>query len=125
LSRPEEPGAAQKRSIGHAGCGKDDLFTGSEIIGVINLITVRNTHFVEPPHYHVLRRNFRFVDAQPFGVPDEPGLYLTIQAFHRGRRENALRSSADAYQSVYICSRYRRRNSCREIAVRNEPDSRT
>src|SRR5438874_2569023 len=40
----EEAHAFEQRSVGHTGCGKDDVLAGSKIFGAVNLLGILDAH---------------------------------------------------------------------------------
>src|SRR5215510_6339276 len=89
----EEAYALHQRAVGDAGCGKQDVLAGREILRTIDLLHVLDAHRFAPPL--VLRR-----------ADDEPREDLSAETAHRCGGDDTLGRAADAHDSVGTTGEY-------------------
>src|SRR5215213_4529957 len=123
LARSEKAHTLQQRTISHTSRSKDDLLPRREIIRVVNLVRILYAHRRQPVEYLLARRHLVFVYTQTIRIEHEPRLDLTVQTLHRRGSDNAFGRAADSHQRMDICSSNCRRNTRREVAIRDQTNA--
>ena len=97
FARSEETDATKKSTVRYAGSRKNDLFAGSEVVCVIDLVRIIDPHLAKADHNFLDRWNLRLIDPEAVRVEDKLGLDLPIQTFHSRSRDHTLGCSADPH----------------------------
>src|SRR2546425_389423 len=122
LAGTKETHPAQQGSVSNAAGGEDDFLARREIVGIVSLVRISYAHRLEALDAFLGRRPLPLAHPHPRGTKTRPPLNPPIQTFVARRSRAAFGRAADAEAGVNVWPRPRRRDSRREIAVRNQPD---
>src|SRR5262249_18830890 len=121
----EEAHAFEYRAVGDARAGEDDFLARSQIFRRVDLLRIFDSHRFHTFDHGVVVGNFAEFFFGKLIFENEAGLNLTVQASHRGRRENPFRSAAYAHHRVHSRSAHSRADARREVAVGDQTDTRS
>ena len=97
----EEAHAVHQGAGGDTASGKQDRFTRSELISVVNAIGIFDAHFLQTSQVAFLALADQ-AGLDDFGIVNQLALEVTAQAAHCGGGDDALGSSTDAHQRVDV-----------------------
>src|SRR5712692_84088 len=124
IAGAEETHAAHERSVGHTRGRENDLLAWREIVGVVNLVRIGYAHRLQALDDLRRGRHFVFIHAESIRIENQARLNLAVQTLDRRGGQHAFGRAPNTDTRVNICACYRRRNSGREIAVRDQTNAR-
>src|SRR5712691_1368340 len=124
IARAEETHATHQRSVSHTGGREDDFLARRKIVSIVSLVRIADAHRLQTLDDLSRGRHFVFVYAESFRIENQTRLNFSVQTLDRRGGQHSFGRAADTDTRVNICARYRRRNSGREIAVRDQTNAR-
>ena len=107
----EKANAFHERAVGDARRREDDVVAGSQILGPVDPLEVRDAHRAAP--LFVLGR-----------VDDETGVDLAAKTPHGRRREHALWRAPNPHHRVHAAADHGRGDAGRQVTVSDQANSR-
>ena len=87
----------EQQTIGDTAAGEDDVLTGGELVSLINLVGISDSHFSQAGEIAFTGKAFPFLGHCDSRVIDQLALEVTAQCPQSGGRDHTFRRSTDAH----------------------------
>ena len=92
--------AIKKKTVGDAAASEDNVFTGGQLVSLIDLVRIGDSHFSQAGQIALTGQAFPLLGHCHSGVVDQLALEVTTKSTQSRGRDHTLRRCADAHQTV-------------------------